>query len=86
MSFTGQPAHAPVNKHACTQPASAPLLSYPSRRVQAIAFIDDLNMPQLDRYGAQPPIELLRQAMDHGGWYDRHDNSFRKLVDIQVRW
>ncbi|KAG2427037.1 hypothetical protein HYH02_014682 [Chlamydomonas schloesseri] len=50
---------------------------------RAAIFIDDLNMPQLDRYGAQPPIELLRQAMDHGGWYDRHDNSFRKLVDIQ---
>uniref|UniRef100_A0A4W3IJM0 Dynein axonemal heavy chain 1 n=1 Tax=Callorhinchus milii TaxID=7868 RepID=A0A4W3IJM0_CALMI len=48
-----------------------------------IFFIDDLNMPALDTYGAQPPIEILRQWMDHGGWYDRKQiGSFKQLLDI----
>ncbi|XP_076603478.1 dynein axonemal heavy chain 1 [Chaetodon auriga] len=48
-----------------------------------IFFIDDLNMPMLETYGAQPPIELLRQWMDHGGWYDRKQiGTFRHIVDI----
>ncbi|KAG2439747.1 hypothetical protein HYH02_010624 [Chlamydomonas schloesseri] len=49
-----------------------------------VIFIDDLNMPQREKYFAQPPIELLRQWMDHGGWYERKPPCpFRTIVDTQ---
>lgn len=48
-----------------------------------IFFIDDVNMPQYDEYFSQPPVELLRQTIDSGGFYDLEKLIFKRIKDTQ---
>ena len=47
----------------------------PAMGKKCIIFIDDLNLPQMDESGTIPPVELLRQWIDHGYWYDKKDRT-----------
>ncbi|KAG5489970.1 hypothetical protein JKF63_00089 [Porcisia hertigi] len=65
-----------VRKRASPQVWGAPL----NRKF--IILVDDMNMPLKEQYGAQPPIELLRQFMDYHGWYDCRTREFFSIVDV----
>ncbi|XP_050560802.1 dynein axonemal heavy chain 3 isoform X6 [Spodoptera frugiperda] len=54
----------------------------PSMGKKCLLFVDDLSMPQKEQYGAQPPLELLRQWIDHGHWYDLKDMVRQEVVDV----
>ncbi|XP_053317654.1 dynein axonemal heavy chain 6 [Spea bombifrons] len=51
---------------------------------RVVIFVDDLNMPKLDRYGSQPPIELLRQYQDFKGFYDREKLFWKEIQDVTI--
>lgn len=52
---------------------------------KCVMFVDDLSLPQADPHGAFPPLELLRQMLDHATWYDvKKEVNTLHLEDIQV--
>ena len=49
-----------------------------------LVFIDDMNMPQVDKYGTQQPIAILKLLLERGGMYDRgKDLNYKNFKDIR---
>lgn len=50
---------------------------------QMIYFIDDMNMPEVDKYGTAQAHTILRQFFDYSHWYDRVKLSLKEIHNIQ---
>ena len=48
-----------------------------------IYFVDDMNMPEVDKYFTVQPHTLIRQHIDHGHWYDRQKLSLKEIHNTQ---
>ncbi|KAK9843805.1 hypothetical protein WJX81_007069 [Elliptochloris bilobata] len=48
-----------------------------------VYFVDDMNMPFVDKYDTQSAIELLRQSLDYKGWFDKVKIVLKEVTNIQ---
>jgi len=55
----------------------------PPGKLQLVYFVDDLNMPALDKYNTQSAIELMKQKQDYGHWYDRNKILIKDIGNTQ---
>ena len=54
----------------------------PDNNKIGLVFVDDLNMPVRQSSGAQPPIEFIRQWLDHKQWYDLTTKTPKRVNDL----
>ena len=55
----------------------------PPGGAKLVYFVDDLNLPEVDAYGTQSAIALLRQHIDYGHWYDLSKMALKNVDDCR---
>jgi hypothetical protein len=51
---------------------------------QLDVFLDRINAVKPEVYGAQLPLELIRQSFDYDGWYDSTKLEFQRVADTTI--
>ncbi|KAL4237693.1 Dynein heavy chain 14 [Mactra antiquata] len=85
IQFSAQTTSARLQaqiKHNLIQKGRNTLGAPKGRKV--VLFVDDLNMPAPEEYGAQPPLELLRQFLELNGFYHTEKNAWKEIMDVTV--
>ncbi|KAI9004406.1 dynein heavy chain [Hyaloraphidium curvatum] len=55
----------------------------PKGNGKLVYLLDDLNMPEVDKYGTVECHALLRQHVDHSHWYDRNKLTLKEISNCQ---
>ncbi|WAR20146.1 DYH6-like protein, partial [Mya arenaria] len=80
IQFSAQTTSARLQaqiKHNLIQKGRNTLGAPKGRKV--LLFVDDLNMPAPEQFGAQPPLELLRQFLELSGFYHTEKNAWKVI-------
>ena len=49
-----------------------------------VFLLDNIGSVKPEIYGAQPPLELIRQFFDYGGWFNTSNIEFMKIVNTSL--
>eukprot|EP00899_Mesostigma_viride_P019011 jgi/Mesvir1/27110/Mv25131-RA.3 len=55
----------------------------PPASKRLVYFVDDLNMPCVDKYGTQSAAELMLQHLGYAHWYDRSTRALKSVLKTQ---
>lgn len=55
----------------------------PPGKASLVYYLDDLNLPEVDKYDTQSAIALVREHFDYGHWYDRGKLQLRNILNCQ---
>jgi dynein heavy chain len=73
--------HLQLFLEAAIEMKSGKLYAPPAQKT-CVYFIDDINMPEIDIYGTQAPMTLLRQHLDYQHWYDRAAMTIKDVKGV----